>query len=124
MEHVQITGLEMPRTVRITERGHSILAHFSCDVGVFSFRGCVLVRTNRDGIAAWLPRLDDHRGGTMRSVTLNDEPTRNAILKAAREMYIRMGGKHAAWTPRELDEDAPDEPETGGVVRFLNSDAA
>jgi hypothetical protein len=99
MEDVTITGLERVREPIQTPQGHSILAYFSCDVGVFSLKGCVLVRTARGGIATWLPKLEDGRGAKLKSVTLNDEPTRNAMLRAAREMYVRMGGTDADYRP-------------------------
>lgn len=105
METVTITGLDRVRAPKPSDAGHTILAYFSADVGVFNFKGCVLVRTARQGIAAWLPKLDDKRAHNQRSVTLNDEPTRNAILKAAREMYILMGGKDADWRSRDDDDD-------------------
>lgn len=105
MEAVTITGLDRVRDPKPSDAGHTILAYFSADVGVFSFKGFALVRTARQGIAAWLPKLDDKRHHNQRSVTLNDEPTRNAILKAAREMYILMGGTDADWRSRDEDDD-------------------
>ncbi len=101
MEIVTITGLERVRELRPSKAGHTILAYFSADVGVFSLKGCCLVRTARQGIAAWLPKLDDQKAHNNRSISLHDEPTRNAMLKAAREMYITMGGKDAEWRPRD-----------------------
>ncbi len=111
MEQVTITGMDRVRDPKLTPNGHTILAWFAADVGVFSFKGCALVRTARQGIAAWLPRIEDGKGAKLRGVTLNDEPTRNAMLKAAREMYVLMGGTEAEWRPRE-DEETADERET------------
>jgi len=105
MENVTITGMEAIGQPRLTEKNHMILAYFSADVGVFRLRGCSLVQTARQGIAAWLPRLDHPSQHNQRQVILHDEPTRNALLKAAREMYLRMGGKHADYHPREPDID-------------------
>jgi hypothetical protein len=105
MENVTITGLEIVRSPRTSSQGHTILANFSAEIGVFYLKGCVLVRTARQGIAAWLPKLDEPRASRHRSVTLNDEPTRNALLKAARETYIMMGGTEAEWRSRDDDED-------------------
>lgn len=116
MQDVTITGLERVRNLHPSKNGHTILAYFSADVGVFSLKGCALVRTARQGIAAWLPRLDEQRAHNNRSVTLNDEPTRNALLKAAREMYIRMGGTEAEWRPRD-DDDAGLHPYRGSDER-------
>lgn len=112
METVKITGLEIVRNPRPSTKGHVIIANFSAEIGVFFFKGCCLVRTARQGIAAWLPRFDDARNASYRSVTLNDEPTRNAMLNAAREMYIRMGGTEAEWRPRD-DDDAGLHPYRG-----------
>lgn len=117
MENITIIGLERVRELRQSRQGHTILAHFSADIGVFTFKGCVLVRTARQGIAAWLPRLDEPRNHKFRSVTLNDEPTRNALLQAAREMYIRMGGTDAEWRSRD-DDDGDDRD---GLATFLGS---
>jgi hypothetical protein len=117
VQDVTITGLERVRELRQSRNGHTILAYFSADIGVFSIRGCVLVRTARQGIAAWLPRLDDQRAHNYRSITLNDEATRNALLKAAREMYIRMGGTEAEWRP--YNDDHP-EDERGGLDAVLS----
>jgi hypothetical protein len=105
MQSVTITGLVTVRDLKPSADGHTILAYFSADVGVFSFKGCLLVRTARRGIAAWLPRLDDKRAHGNRSVTLNDEPTRNALLQAARDTYRLMGGKHAEYEPRDDDAE-------------------
>lgn len=105
MQTITITGLDRVRDPKPSQNGHSILAYFSADVGVFSIKGCCLVRTARQGIAAWLPRLDDPKGHSRRSITLTDEPTRNALLKAAREMYIRMGGTEAEWRSRDDEDD-------------------
>ncbi len=113
MEDVTITGLERVREMRPSKNGHIILAYFSADVGVFSLKGCVLVRTARQGIAAWMPRLDDQRSHNNRAITLHDETTRNALLQAAREMYITMGGTEAEWRPRANDEDEGLHPHRG-----------
>lgn len=112
MENVRITGLQMVRELRTSKEGHTVLAHFSADVGVFSLKGCRLVRTARQGIGAWLPRLDEQRGHGLRSITLNDEPTRHALLQAARETYRLMGGKHAEYRSHE-DDDAGLHPYRG-----------
>lgn len=113
MQSVTITGLEMVRELRISKNGHTTLAYFSATVGVFSLKGCLLVRTARQGIAAWLPRLDEPKAHLNRSITLNDEQTRYALLKAARDMYILMGGTDAEYHSHDDDEDA-------GLKTFLN----
>ena len=95
MSQVKITGMELVCEPIPNKQGNTALAFFSADIGMFSLRGCILMRTARQGLAAWLPRLDDARAHNNRSVTLKDDLTRNAMLKAAREMYIRMGGSEA-----------------------------
>lgn len=102
---ITITGMDRITSPRENRGGHTILAHFNADIGIFRLKGCALIRTARQGIAAWMPRLDDQRQNNMRSVTLLDEPTRNALLRAAREMYIKMGGTEAEW--RSHDDDEP-----------------
>jgi hypothetical protein len=103
-----------------TPNGHEIMAWFSADIGVFSVQGCSLVRTNKGGIAAWLPRLDGSRDNANRNIRLHCEPTRSALLREAREMFIRMGGKGAEWRPRERDGIPDDGP---GLHPFRGCDA-
>jgi hypothetical protein len=112
MTDVTIIGLDIVRNPKVTNAGHTILAHFAAEIGVFTFRGCVLVRTARGGIGAWLPRLDDQRHHNNRSVTLHDESTRHAMLQAAREMYIRMGGTGAEYRSGFDDDDQAGTSET------------
>lgn len=138
MEDITITGLERLLEPKMNRRGHTVLAYFTADVGVFRLHGCLLVRTAKSGLAAWLPNLDDPQARRRRSITLLDEATRNALMQAAREMYIRMGGTDADWRPRDdaaeawdfTDQpdarDIPAEPERRmiGVKRTITRIAA
>lgn len=109
METVTITGMEIVANPKPSPQNNTVLAYFTADVGVFSIKGCLLIRTARQGIAAWLPRLDHPNQHNQRRITLNDEPTRNAMLQSARDMYILMGGKEAEWRKGEDRDEA--EPE-------------
>lgn len=99
-EPITVTGLDRIRDPKPTPSGHVIIAYFSADIGVFSIKGLALVRTNRGGLAAWLPNLVDPKAKANRSIALNDEPTRNALLQAGLKMYRMMGGTDAEWQPR------------------------
>lgn len=108
MEQVTITGLDRVREPKPTPNGHLILAYFAADIGVFSIKGCAMVRTARGGLAAWLPSMSDPKAKTMRAIALNDDMTRNALLRAALKMYRMMGGTDAEWEQRPSAQRAED----------------
>jgi hypothetical protein len=103
MSDIQITGLQINSNHRPTPRGNEILAYFNADVRGFSFIGCAFVRKSAGGLTAWLPRLEEERANRLRAVKFNDPTLPNALMRAARDMYIRMGGKGAEW---KLEEPA------------------
>lgn len=100
MHTVKITGLSIAEGMKPSERGNRIIAWFNCDVGVFSLTGCALIRTARNGVGVRLPKLDNAYGAS-RSVKLNCDMTRNAMMQAARDVYRMMGGTEAEWTGRD-----------------------
>lgn len=116
MLDVTITGLQIARKRKETPRGHTILAYFTAIVGPFTLIGCSFVRTAKNGLAVWLPNLDDKRSAQMRKVEMSDDETRNAILTKARETYQMMGGTDAEYrrsdgTPRRPGPIYPQTPD-------------
>lgn len=109
MQNIKITGMDIIENPKLTSSNNMILAYFGANIGPFRCKGCSLIRTARQGIAAYMPRLDHPNQHNQRFVSLHCEPTRNALLKAALEMYLLMGGKHAEWRPREPDQDGGDD---------------
>jgi hypothetical protein len=109
MTDIQVIGLTINYHTKPTPRGHCILAYFDAKVGPFIIKGCALVRTVKQGLATWMPRLDDTRQHHQRALVLVDEPTRHQLLIAAREMYVRMGATGAEWRSRD-DFDAEGNP--------------
>lgn len=139
---IQITGLERARDPQPTVKGHLILAYFTADIGVFTVKGCALVRTAGGKLAAWLPNLNDAKAKANRYIQINDQPTLDSLLQHALQMYRRMGGTEADWCSRERElpvpfvpklipeeallerDDSSDDGDTSGVARFLGADAA
>lgn len=109
MTDIQIIGLSINFHSKETPNGHCILAYFDAKVHPFIVKGCALVRTNKQGLAVWMPRLDSARQQATRCVVLTDEQTRHRVLIAAREMFIRMGGEGAEWRSRD-DFDSEGRP--------------
>jgi hypothetical protein len=89
---VAITGLERTGYTETTLQGHAILAYFTAKVGVFTLKGCCLVKTNRGSMAVWLPNITDKKLRNFRQISLDDQPTKDALLQRALKTYRLMGG--------------------------------
>lgn len=120
---VEITGLNKVPKQKPNKGGSTIVADFDCKVGGFLLIGCALVRTAKNGMTVWAPKLE-RPDNVRRAVTIVDDHLRAAMLQAAREAYIALGGTDAEWIPRaQSDGDAADnQPRRDeGVTRFLNA---
>lgn len=130
MHTVTITGLNRVSKPKPNRAGFTILAFFDCEAGGFALHGCALVRTPKDGLVAWPPKLDGPEG-MRRSVAILDDSLRHAIMLHAREAYRALGGRDAEWIgraipmgPRQHDAEADDGTQTiEGLQRFLGADA-
>jgi hypothetical protein len=125
MSTVTITGLSRISKPKPNRAGFTILAFFDCEAGGFALHGCALVRTPKDGLVAWAPKLDGPEG-MRRSVAILDDSLRHAIMLHAREAYRALGGRDAEWIGRAIPmgpRGAPEENDDGnpveGLQRFL-----
>lgn len=57
MHEVTITGLTRSTKATPNRAGYRILAFFDCEAGGFNLRGCAFVRTPRNGLTVWPPKL-------------------------------------------------------------------
>ena len=112
MPDVTITGLNIVARPRPNAGGSRILAHFDCKVAGIELRGCVLVRTNKDGMVAWPPKLEGPEA-VRRSVAFVDDALRHALMSSARDVYRMMGGTEAEWVKGKLDAT----PESSGLFK-------
>jgi len=129
-EHsISITGLSQVRRLKPGATGNIPIAYFDCTVNGIELIGCVLVRTERRGIAVWPPKIPSSED-IRRGVGFSDSSLRAAIQKAARDVYRNMGGQHAEWEPREEDGAAAATPEVSeaapgedseGLRRFVTA---
>jgi hypothetical protein len=143
MPQVAITGLIRVSNPRANLGGSSVLVWFDCEVVGFALRGCALVRTSRNGLKVWPPKIEGPEG-QRRSVSITDDSIRHAMMIHARSVYQALGGTDADWigkcmpqgprpadgfVPSERTRDRPDrtaseDTQDEGVLRFLgvNSD--
>jgi hypothetical protein len=102
----RITGIVLVQGGRVSNGGNRFIANFDCNVRGILIKGCALVRTEKNGIAVWTPRMhsdkDDPRQARQ-SVTIIDDALRHTILDVARNAYRALGGTEAEWTPRDAD---------------------
>lgn len=84
---IMITGINL---ARCRKQGRRIVAHFDCEIVGIEIKGCALIRTEQDGLTIGLPQLDTLQA--QRGVKIVDNKLRNAVTRAAREAYKKMGG--------------------------------
>ena len=87
MEFVTITGITLNRG-----KGRcNVIAYFNASIcGLIELRGCSLIRTEKDGLAVYPPRLD--KNDPRRGVSIIDTQLLNAMQVAARKAYRAIGG--------------------------------
>jgi hypothetical protein len=100
-DKIKITSLEIVNG-RVNGLGLAPVAFFSADVRGMRIKGCQLMRTERDGLAVWLPtfRAEKGSGEPHKSVAITDDSLLHALLAAARGVYKAMGGTAGEWTQR------------------------
>lgn len=142
---VTITGLTRVARPKPNMGGSTVLAYFNCDVAGFRLKGCALVRTPKNGLVAWPPKVDTAEGGP-RSIAITDDAIRHGMMLHAREAYRALGGTDAEYIgqarrpsmgPRDafvpckagdtgfdgfpLDRDLTEEEAAEGMTRYLEA---
>jgi len=127
---VTITGLSRVTKPKPNRHGFIILAYFDCEANGFGLQGCCLVRTPKNGLVVWPPKLDQP-DSPRRALTITDDSLRHAMMQHAREAYRALGGTDAEWIGssipmglREIREKEEERgSEDGGLQRFLLNSA-
>ena len=103
MHEVSITGLNRISQPRPNKAGCTILAFFDCEANGFAMNGCAFVRTPRQGLTVWPPKLEanDH---ARRSVAIADERLRTVMVRQAQASYRALGGTDGEWMPHDPDD--------------------
>lgn len=96
MTHVTITGLTRVARPKPNQGGSTILAYFDCEVAGFALRACAFVRTSKNGLVVWPPRIDTKEGGRG-CVNITDDSIRHSMMLHAREAYRALGGTDAEY---------------------------
>lgn len=101
--NIAITGLTRINSPKPNKNGATILAFFNCQVGPFELTGCCFVRTSRNGLAVWPPKMDLLEGYG-RGIRIADSSTLHALLIAVQEAYRLMGGTDGEWIQRSPED--------------------
>ncbi len=121
MHEVSITGLSRVAQPKPNKGGNIILAFFDCQANGLTLAGCAFVRTARQGLTVWPPKLEG-ADAARRSVGIADERLRKLMVRRAQEVYRALGGADGEF--RDCDEEKSGQTDEGsGLRRFLSSGA-
>lgn len=122
MNEVIITGLKRVARPKPNKGGSIVMAFFDCEANGFGLKGCALVRTPKNGLTVWPPKLDGPESAR-RSVTILNDALRHEMMQRSREAYRALGGMDAEWIPRSAVQDDTQAESAGeateGLQRFL-----
>lgn len=122
MHDVIITGLNRVSQPRPNKAGNTILAFFDCQANGFSLAGCAFVRTARQGLTVWPPKLEG-TDGVRRSLGITDDHLRKLMIRQAQEAYRALGGTDGEWIKALGKEKLDEAHEANGLRRFLSMGA-
>jgi hypothetical protein len=107
-EGIVVFGITL--TNYLPERANHVIANFDLRVHGIEIRGCVLIRTPKNGLAIAGPRLE--KDTARRSITFTDDKLRHAIQIRATAIYLKMGGTSLPdWALNGAATAAPPEEE-------------
>lgn len=101
MNEVVVTGLTRIRAAKPNKGGSTVIAYFDCEARGLEFIGCAFVRTPKNGLTVWLPKIETPQPGR-RAVNFTDCSLRHAMMLQARETYRALGGTDAEWIGRSI----------------------
>lgn len=101
MHDVTITGLTRVARPKPNKGGSTVIALFDFEVSGLALAGCALVRTPRNGLTVWPPKLEGPNG-SRRSVSFSHDSLRHAVMLQAREAYRALGGDDAEWIGKSI----------------------
>lgn len=111
MGEVNVTGLTRVRDAKPNKGGSTVIAYFDCEARGLEIVGCAFVRTPKNGLTVWLPKIETPQA-VRRSINFTDCSLRHAMMLQARETYRALGGTDAEWIGRSVPMGPrDDEPE-------------
>lgn len=120
MSEVTVTGLTRIRAAKPNKGGSTVIAYFDCEARGLEFIGCAFVRTPKNGLTVWLPKIETPLS-TRRAVNFTDCSLRHAMMLEARETYRALGGTDAEWVGRSIPMGP--RPENDDMVPPVQDDA-
>lgn len=132
MHEVTITGLTRSTKATPNRAGYRILAFFDCEVEGLGLRGCAFVRTPRNGLTVWPPKLSGPMAERC-GVEIKSEHLRKTLVRCAQDAYRALGGTDGEWI--RYDDETEDfriqkqkasdvlDSDSAGLQRFLNGGA-
>ena len=122
MHEVTITGLNRVSHPKPNKGGNTILAFFDCQANGLTLAGCAFVRTSRQGLTVWPPKLEGAESAR-RSVGIADERLRTLMVRQAQASYRALGGTDGEWIKTWDEEKSEEVDEGNGLRRFLSNGA-
>lgn len=122
MHEVTITGLNRVSHPKPNKGGNTILAFFDCQANGLTLTGCAFVRTSRQGLTVWPPKLEGAESAR-RSVGIADERLRTLMVRQAQASYRALGGTDGEWIKTWDEEKSEEVDEGNGFRRFLSNGA-
>ena len=119
MSEVTVTGLTRIRAAKPNKGGSTVIAYFDCEARGLEFIGCAFVRTPKNGLTVWLPKIETPQPGR-RAVNFTDCSLRHAMMLEARETYRALGGTDAEWIGRSVPMGP--RPDDEGLQPYRGSD--
>lgn len=105
MDEIKVIGIRLAIKAKPNSSGNTILAYFDCEVRGLMLEGCAFVRTAKNGLAVWPPKLD-LPNDARRKITIIDSSLRAAMVREAQTAYRMMGGTDGEWLPVDAEDDA------------------
>ncbi|WP_172332216.1 hypothetical protein [Mangrovicoccus sp. HB161399] len=103
MHEVTITGLTRVSRPKPNRAGYRILAFFDCEASGFILHGCAFVRTPRNGLTVWPPKLTGSNAERC-AVEVQSEHLRKELVRCAQDAYRALGGTDGEWMPHDPDD--------------------
>lgn len=102
---VTVTGMNRVTRPKPNKGGSMVLGYFDCEANGIAINGMAFVRTSRNGLTVWPPKLEGPESAR-RSIVIACEPLRSVMVRQAQAAYRAMGGTDGEWIPYDSDESS------------------
>lgn len=106
MFNITVTSMVRIAKPKPNRGGSTVLAYYDCEANGFEFHGCAFVRTSRNGLTAWLPKIEAPASAKPIAVNFVDERIRSHMVRAVQEVYRALGGKDGEYLVTDDERSA------------------